>query len=172
MQILREETEKQRKEADKARQERDKAFKELAKRMNRFDSEWGKFVESLVSGNLVHLLRLRNIDVSQTSTSVEVTKRDKSGLLWEREFDIIAANGHEVVAVEVKTTLNVKKVDHFLKTLEKFKWLLPQYKAYKIYGALAYLKSSEQAELYAQRKGLFVIRATGDSASIINKKDF
>ena len=41
-----------------------------------------------------------------------------------------------------------------------------------IYGAVAYLRAEEEANKYAERQGLFVIRATGDSASIINKKDF
>ena len=30
----------------------------------------------------------------------------------------------------------------------------------------------EESEIHAERQGLFVIKATGSSASIINKKDF
>ena len=39
-------------------------------------------------------------------------------------------------------------------------------------GVIAYLKVNEKADMYVERKGLFVIKATGDSASITNKKTF
>ena len=38
--------------------------------------------------------------------------------------------------------------------------------------AVAYLRAEESANKYAERQGLFVIRATRDNANIINKKDF
>lgn len=34
------------------------------------------------------------------------------------------------------------------------------------------VESLVEGSLYAERKGLFVIRATGDSASIVNKEDY
>jgi len=34
------------------------------------------------------------------------------------------------------------------------------------------LRSDAKAAFYSENKGLFVIRATGDSASIVNKKGF
>ncbi|MCY4364154.1 MAG: hypothetical protein OXE42_18560 [Gammaproteobacteria bacterium] len=42
----------------------------------------------------------------------------------------------------------------------------------RVYGAVAYIKVVEEAEKYAARQGLFVIRATGSSASIINPAGF
>ncbi len=45
--------------------------------------------------------------------------------------------------------------------------LIPLYK-----GAMAYLKQNEQSEKFAQSKGIFTIKATGDSAFITNKDDF
>ena len=78
----------------------------------------------------------------------------------------------EVVVVEVKTTLKVKDVDHFLNKLGDFKELVPYHKDKKLYGAVAYLKSDEFSNSYAEKKGLFVIRATGSSAKIINGEGF
>ena len=40
------------------------------------------------------------------------------------------------------------------------------------YGATAYLKADEGSAVYAEKQGLFVIRATGSSASIANRQDF
>ncbi len=41
-----------------------------------------------------------------------------------------------------------------------------------MYGAVAYLKADESADRYAEGQGLFVIRATGSSASITNAENF
>ncbi|MYA07019.1 MAG: hypothetical protein F4060_07520 [Holophagales bacterium] len=40
------------------------------------------------------------------------------------------------------------------------------------YGAVAYLDADDSVIKHAERRGLFVIRATGNSASILNQPDF
>jgi hypothetical protein len=49
---------------------------------------------------------------------------------------------------------------------------MPRYGKNDILGAVAYLKENKSSARYAERNGLFVIRATGSSASIINKEVF
>ena len=49
---------------------------------------------------------------------------------------------------------------------------LREYRDREAYGAAAYLKADESSAAYAERKGLYVIRATGSSASIVNREDF
>ena len=101
------------------------------------------------------------------STNVE---RNYGGRRWE--IDILAVNGPELVAVEVKTTLKVRDVDHFVNTLRHITELMPEYASRAVYGAVAYLKADESSDTYAQGQGLFVIRATGSSASITNHENF
>ena len=132
-----------------------------------FETQWGKLMESLVDGDLVKILQEQGIKVTETYPNV---KRKNETEQWE--YDIIAANGTEIVVVEVKTTLKVWNVKDFLKNLEQFKKRLPKFKENKIYGAVAYLRSEEKSTIFAEKKGLFVIRATGNSASLINKKTF
>ena len=79
---------------------------------------------------------------------------------------------YSVVIVEVKTTLTPKDVNVFLETLKDFKNYFPRYKSETVYGAVAYLSSENKAHLLAEEEGLFLIRATGDSASLANKKAF
>ena len=74
--------------------------------------------------------------------------------------------------VEVKSTLRAEDVSHFLDRLPHFTKWSPLYKGKKIYGAVAYLQVVRSAEIHAERQGLVVIRATGDSASIINRDGF
>ena len=61
---------------------------------------------------------------------------------------------------------------NFLGKLARFTVYVPEYKGKTIYGAMACLKASESAPVHAERQGLFVIRATGDSASIVNDEQF
>ena len=50
--------------------------------------------------------------------------------------------------------------------------LMPEYASHRIYGAVAYLKAYQESDVRAERLGLFVIRATGSSASITNREEF
>ena len=146
--------------------------KGLNKAKELFETQWGRLVESLVKGKLLSLLNERGIEVQNLSQGTETSYTKEDGQIQQKEFDIIAVNGDEVVAVEVKTTLTPEKVNYFIESLKDFKKYFSHYQALKIYGAVAYLKSESEAHLFAQRQGLFVIRATGDSTSIINTKDF
>ena len=133
-----------------------------------FSGQWGKLMESLIEGDLIKLLRNRNILVNQVTTR---RRGETNGKQWE--IDLIAINGDEIVVVEVKTTLKVQDVKNFQdKILVPIKTLIPEYSNFKIYGAIAYLRADQKANLYAQKQGLFVIRATGSSASITNEKEF
>ena len=132
-----------------------------------FETQWGRLMESLVEGDLLRILNEAGIEVKNTYMNV------KSDLGEDQyEYDIVAGNGEEAVVVEVKTTLRVKHIKLFLEDIQKFSSRLSVYKGKTIHGAVAYLRAEEEANKYAEREGLFVIRATGDSASIINKKDF
>jgi len=152
------------KETDKRFKETDKKIKELSAL---FTSQWGKLVESLVEGDLIKLLNEKGIEVQQTLQRV---KGNKDGQNYE--FDIIAVNGHEIVIVEVKTTLRVDDVNDFHEKLWKAKRYMPDYTNKIIYGGVAFITADSASDRMAEKLGFFVIRATGNSSSIINQKDF
>ena len=149
-----------------------KTDRQIQKIGGRFNQRWGALVESLVEGKLVQIFQDRDIDITQTHTRSTAEWRKPDGRIERREFDIIVANGTELVVVEVKTTLTPKDVNFFLETLKDFKKYFPRYKTETVYGAVAYLKSESRADRLAEEEGLFLIRAAGDSASLVNKKDF
>ena len=133
-----------------------------------FVGQWGKLMESLVEGGLLQVLRERGILVHHNATNL---KREYGEQRFE--FDIVSVNGKEVVVTEVKVNLKVKDVDYAVKKLAKFTDFAREYRGKKIYGAVAYLRSSPSAARYAEKKGLFVIKAAaGNIPSIINKKSF
>lgn len=148
-----------------------KRFKETDKKMkelqNLFTSQWGRLIESLVEGELISLLNQRGIEVYETS---ERKKGSYKGRNYE--FDIVAENGAELVFVEVKTTLKPDDVKHFLEKLSMIKTWMPKYNQNTIYGAMAYLKADAGSVAMAENQGLFVIKATGKSARIVNAPDF
>ena len=152
------------KETDKRFQETDKKIKELS---SLFTGQWGKLVESLVEGDLVNILNKRGIRVERT---IQRVKGNHNGENYE--YDIIALNGNEIVIVEVKTTLRVSDIGDFYKKLWKAKQYLPEYKERIIYGAVAFLTAEGASDRMAENKGLFVIKATGNSAFIVNSDDF
>jgi len=170
------ETAQQMKETDRRQKETDRQLKETDRQLKetdrRFNSQWGRLVESLVEGNLAVLLLARGIEVHTTMSNVKTHFTRDDGVRQHKEFDILVVNGDDVVVVEVKTTLTPDKVRHFLASMEDVLRYFPDYRSRRVYGAVAHVRSESEAAVYAERRGLFVIRATGDSASIVNRDDF
>lgn len=137
------------------------------KQIGGITSRWGEFVENLVRPVAVKLFRAKGIEVRFTALRVE--SQDEQGSI---EIDVLAENTNEVVAIEVKSHLDVRDVKRFLATLECFKKALPKYKSYKLYGAIAGIKVNERADTYAVQEGLFLIKLSGDTVAIANAQNF
>ena len=172
---VQQETARRMQETDRRLQETDQLLTRQARAADRrmdkleelFNGQWGKLMEFLVEGDLVALLQQRGIAVQHTVTNPRQNYGERR---WE--FDLVAINGEQVVVVEVKTSLRVPDVDRFIGRLDEFPELMPEYAERRIYGAVAYLKAYQESEVRAERLGLFVIRATGSSASITNREGF
>ncbi len=159
-------------EVAESQKETDRKFQDTDRKLNQleklFTSQWGKLMESLVEGDLVELLIQRGISIADTTTRLK-GKRPDGG---HYEFDILAHNGEEMVVVEVKTTLRPDDVKDFMNKLDHLKVWIPRYAHNRIYGAMAWLTADAGAEAMVENRGLFSIRATGDSASIQNTPAF
>jgi hypothetical protein len=77
-----------------------------------------------------------------------------------------------MVVVEVRTTVKPPDVEDFVERLRQMKQWIPRYARNRIYGAVAWLTADAGAERMVENRGLFSIRATGDSASIQNAPGF
>ena len=165
------ETDRQLKETrsilDEKFKETDKIVRNLTNKLKESELRWGKFVEALVEGKLVEMLNDKGIPVNMTSMRIKRKYEDD-----EYEIDIIAKNGIEVVVVEVKTTLGIEDVQHFIDKLKIFKDVISEYKENTVYGAVAFIQQDSEAQKYAAKKGLLVIKAVGESAKIINRSTF
>ena len=155
--------------------------RELTKNLNEangnFNNKWGKFLESLVKGDLVKLLSERNIKVDMVRSRLVAS--DSTGK-EVGEFDVVAMNGKEIVAVEVKTTLTKEKVEKFINKLKMFKKYFSEHRDKVVMGGVAFLcepqyEEAESAAEYAEENGLFVILSPGGESNVTtmsNSKDF
>ncbi len=154
-------------EADRRHAELEKLVATANKAVNNLTSRWGRFVENLVEPAAVRIFQERGIEVKETHKRMKV----KRGEL-EMEIDIFAVDDTEAVAIEVKSYLSQTEVDEFLENLTKFKQAFPAYKNYQIYGAVAGIEIDQGVDRYAYKKGLFVIRQSGESVEIANDHKF
>ncbi|MGI9211880.1 MAG: hypothetical protein ACR2HF_05360 [Methylococcaceae bacterium] len=162
---MRESERRSKEEADRMIKKNDDRINELDRL---FNSQWGKLIESLVEGDLVRILTQRGIRIMDTTTRLKGKRADGGNY----EFDILAHDGDEVVVVEVKTTLRPDDIKKFLFKLNHFKTWMPRYGHNTIYGGMAWLTAAAGADTMLEKKGLFSIRATGNSASIVNDETF
>ena len=173
----REEVAEAQKETERVQQETKKELKELGKRLDQasgnFNNKWGRFLEGFVKGNLIALLRKNNIDVGRVQPRLQIPSESDGQLAGD--FDLVALNGKEIVAVEVKTTLTKEKLRSFLVQLKKFKEYFPEYADKTVYGGVAYMDDLDEAGREAVEEGLFAIVApSGDAkvARIVNPEGF
>jgi hypothetical protein len=161
---------KLRKQSDRTDQQISKLAVQVAqtnKQVGGLTSRWGEFVENLIKPAAARLFQEKGIDVHLTA--LRVTGQDEQGSI---EIDILVENTTEVVAIEVKSHLEIRDVKRFLQTLERFKKAFPKHKTDKLYGAVAGIKIDERANEYAIQEGLFLIQPTGDSVIIANSHNF
>jgi len=144
-----------------------KQIAQTNKQVGGLTSRWGEFVENLIKPAAARLFQEKGIDVHLTA--LRVTGQDDKGSI---EIDILVENTTEVVAIEVKSHLEVRDVKRFLQTLERFKKVFPKHKSDKLYGAVAGIKIDERANEYAIQEGLFLIQPAGDSVIIANSHNF
>lgn len=139
---------------DKRFRETDKEIKELSKL---FTTQWGKLVESLAESGILELMQARGIKVTNLARRISSQKNGH-----HMELDFLLSNETELVIGEVKTTMGVDDVKHFLKKLDEFLLFFPYFKEFKIYGAMIGIRIEQQADKFAYRNGLFVFKVGGE----------
>ena len=172
-------------EADYRSKEMDRRFAEMNAEANRrlaklektvantnravdsLTTRWGRLVEELVEPAVIQLFRARGIDVKETYSRARVKRQ---GIAME--IDILVVDETEVVLVECKSRLSQDDVNEFLEKLSRFKQAFPHYQNFQAYGAVAGIEIDKGVDRYAYKKGLFVIKPSGETVEIINDSGF
>ena len=88
------------------------------------------------------------------------------------EIDGLVIGKSEAVVIEAKTKLDKGDVDSFIKRLDMFKKAFDEYADRDIYACVAFVRASDNTLAYAEKRGLFVIRATPPDVELINGEGF
>ncbi len=167
---------------DRERQERELSNKkfnenleksrlEFDKKLGEITGTWGKFVEGLVQPKIVEMFQEQGIEIR---TSLQNVK----GYLGKEEhyqIDLLLINSTIAVVVEVKSTLGISEVNEHLKRMEKIQKVQPDridLKGVTLYGAVAGMLIESEADKYAYRKGLYVLKQKGNLVEIVNDSKF
>ena len=168
------ETQREFRETDRKFQETRSMIHELTEDLEKTRGEvssltdgWGRFVESMVEPAVVRLFVERGIVLDGTSPRA---KRRRNGQTME--IDVLGVNLEYVVPVEVKTTLRTSNVDTYVKKLKKFKTFFPEYRDYKVVGAVAGMTVPASVARYAEGRGLYVLAQSGETVQLLNSEDF
>jgi len=132
-------------------------------------SKWEKIINNLVDGELHSIFEKRGIAINTTMQRNTINYQDDN-----YKFDIVALAPKTILVVDVFINLNLEYLLQFLTWLRLVKtcWKSFDYKNYKIYGAVVFLSAEEKSDVIAANEKLFVIKATKNSALIVNDKDF
>ena len=152
----------------------EKHSRETANNINKsrgdWDNRWGGFVETLIADNVERLFEDYGIIKGEVETVNKRIYRSIDGIA-QFEFDSITINGDKVIITEAKNKMTKPKVNDFVKKVQKFLAIKNnEFSNKKVYIAIGYLKAENEKLLikHAEKLGLFVIKAIGDSAKLVN----
>jgi hypothetical protein len=159
--------ERLKKEAE-ARKAFDKEMKELHKEIGGIGKSNGAIAEDFFYTGLSNTMKVANLYFDYIDRNLNRKRNNLQG-----EYDIVLYNNYKVMVVEVKYKFRIDQLLHFYKdSLKNFKKLFPQYKQYKIYGAVAGLTFEKGFFEEAQSYGFYVLTQDNDKIQILNTKDF
>jgi len=144
---------------------------EFDRKIGELSGTWGKFVVEMVKPKIVELFNEKGIQIETIIQSVQGFKNNQ--LFYE--IDLLLINTNIAVVVEIKSSLSVDDVNEHLKRLEKIKKIAPKridLSGVTIYGAVAGMIVEGEADKYAYRKGLYVLRQKGNIVEIVNDTKF
>jgi hypothetical protein len=174
---VRKEADKARKEAEKARKEADKsrdeawkairetqqAVKETQKNIGGLNNTLGSLVERIMTPDLPRKFK----PLGFTFDKITTVKLAADGYIYA-EIDGLLENGVQAMAVEVKTTLDIKGINDHLKRMERIRKYADEHGDKREFlGAIAARVVKPKPRNYALEKGLFVIEPSGEDVKVI-----
>ncbi len=155
----------------RSQRESEKSRKDFNKRLGEVTGVWGKFVAEMVKPRIIKMFKDKGIMIRTALQNVVGLIGDKKYY----EIDLLLINSQIAVAVEVKSSLSVDDVKEHLDRLEKIQKVQPErinMAGATLYGAVAGIIVENDADKYAYKHGLFVLRQKGSIVQIMNDKEF
>ena len=119
----------------------------------------GHIIEGLVGTTAEKMFQEVGYNLYNNGNNI---KRKLTAQNLQMEVDVLLSNSETVIPIEVKTNCTKKNIDQFLKSMEKFRTLFPEYAGHEVIAGIAALNYERGAYDYAQQQGLLVIRVSSD----------
>lgn len=147
----------------------EKVNKELSKKIADLGDTFGRFAEEQVRADLITKFDNWGISVHYLANHVVIRNQQNE---YAYEVDILMYNSKYVVAIEVKNTLKADHIDEHLERMKKMQELppLPNLQGKILLAGVAGMIVGEGVDKYAENKGLFVLKPSGDTIKIVNNK--
>ena len=166
--------------SEKSLQEMKASVSNLGRHVRGMGISIGDITEAVtVSDKIIGLVKdFAGIDVNSFDANLERTYMlDPSGELEgtnrkQYEIDGLIVGKTAVMLIEAKTKLNKGDITDFLKGLPRFKEAFREYKDRDVYAGVAFVRSNDKTLAYAEKKGLFIIKATPPDVTLINSEGF
>jgi hypothetical protein len=152
-------TEKRFQETEKRFQETDKFIKNLSINIDGISKTQGEITEDYFYNILKDEKKVDNLKFDTIERNLhQYLRNDMKG-----EYDIILFNGDSVLIVEIKNKIREKDISNLKdKQIKNFRELFPNYKDYKIYGAVAGFTIKDKVASKAKENGFFVLQKKGE----------
>ncbi len=146
----------------------DRRNDELNKKISEYGDTLGRLAEEQVKEDLVNKFEKWGIPIHTYTT--HLVHMDKKGI-FKYEIDILLYNTDYVVAIEVKNQLKKDHIDEHLARIKKIQeHPMSGIEGKIILGGVASMIIPEHLNEYAQSKGLFLIKPSGEMMKIANNK--
>ena len=119
----------------------------------------GHIVEGLASSAVEKIFKEAGLDLLHYGKNIKPMQPEVNG---KAEIDVLLGNDVFFVPVEVKADFTKKKVQRFVRRMEKFRELFPEYANKEIIAAVAAINYEDGADQLAHEEGLLVIRVSSD----------
>jgi hypothetical protein len=157
------ETAERMRETDKEVKETTRAVKELSRTVGGIDHTQGKLMEEMYSERLWNIFD--SLGFAFTQGCRERVFRENGQKI--ASADIFLENGKYAMPVEVKTKLTIEDVDEHLERIAKIRENMDSHGDKRtLVGAVAGGIAPDNVVTYAQKKGLYVVVWSGDSATV------
>lgn len=152
----------------KVSKELDKRFAQTNKQIADLGDTLGRFAEEQVRADLIN--KFDNWGIPVHSITNHFTQRYNNNE-YAYEVDILIYNSKYVVAIEVKNTLKKDHVDEHIERMKKMQeFPLPDTRGKILLAGVAGMIVGDGVDKYAENKVLFVLKPSGDTVKIVNKK--
>lgn len=119
----------------------------------------GHVVEGLISSTAEKMFQNAGFELYNKGKDV---KRKLTAKNLVMEVDVLLSNDETAIPIEVKTNCTKQNIDHFLKAMDNFRTLFPEYDGHEIIAGIAAINFERDAYEYARQQGLLVICVSSD----------